>query len=298
MTDFKIRRGRSDQLFIDGQVNQKLVIEEGCWYLCSDTAELYLGVLDEATNTLCLKRVNSGVSSADGPIEGPGGGNHGGQIDGFEELEFAVSALQDDVSTLQSDVADLKEAKLIKEIGDLSELPAVNDAEFSFNTIYYLKADKGSSVSAYIYDVSTAEYLCISSTLYKDDVYVVKAEINASGELIVYYSNGDSYTLGNITNNDYEGAITAIKIGDTTYASQQGVIDLSDTVATKDFVADAIAEAQLEGKDVDLSSYAKKEDLTGFASEQYVNEKIAAIEHPAFPAGCILLGGDASPDDD
>lgn len=56
MTDFNIRYGLSSDIFIDGQINPKLIIEAGCWYLCTDTAELFLGI-DTGTE-LTLKRVN------------------------------------------------------------------------------------------------------------------------------------------------------------------------------------------------------------------------------------------------
>jgi hypothetical protein len=57
MVDFKIRRGLSTTLFIEpGVVNPRLVIEEGCWYLCTDTAELFLGVLKN--EELILKKIN------------------------------------------------------------------------------------------------------------------------------------------------------------------------------------------------------------------------------------------------
>lgn len=56
MTDFNILYGRSTELFINGQINPNLIIEEGCWYMCIDTAELFIGVATEAG--LTLKRIN------------------------------------------------------------------------------------------------------------------------------------------------------------------------------------------------------------------------------------------------
>ena len=57
MIDFKIRRGLSHELFTEvGKVNPRLKIEEGCWYLCTDTADLYLGV--NTGEELTLKRIN------------------------------------------------------------------------------------------------------------------------------------------------------------------------------------------------------------------------------------------------
>lgn len=56
MTDLNIRYGPSNSIFIDGQINPKLIIEVGCWYLCTDTAELFLGV--DNGSELTLKRIN------------------------------------------------------------------------------------------------------------------------------------------------------------------------------------------------------------------------------------------------
>lgn len=59
MTDFNIRRGLSTVLFTEpGIINSNIVIEEGCWYLCTDTAELYLGMQTQE-GKLILKKINS-----------------------------------------------------------------------------------------------------------------------------------------------------------------------------------------------------------------------------------------------
>jgi hypothetical protein len=61
---FKIRRGRAAELFVDPtapvlyrEINKNLVIEVGCWYLTSDTAELFIGVLLDSGKK-DLKRIN------------------------------------------------------------------------------------------------------------------------------------------------------------------------------------------------------------------------------------------------
>lgn len=59
MMDFNIQYGRSTEIFIDGQLNPNLIIEEGCWYLCLDTAELFIGVATE--DGLTLKRINEAI---------------------------------------------------------------------------------------------------------------------------------------------------------------------------------------------------------------------------------------------
>ena len=57
MVDFNIRRGLSTELFVDGELNPNIILEEGCWYLCTNTAELFLGVLDDS-GELVLKQIN------------------------------------------------------------------------------------------------------------------------------------------------------------------------------------------------------------------------------------------------
>ena len=82
MAEFKIRRGLSTSLFPNGKINPKLIIEEGYWYLCTDTAELFLGVL-LTSGDLTLKRIN-----------GPAGGT-------FEEITelFVKIASVDELPT-------------------------------------------------------------------------------------------------------------------------------------------------------------------------------------------------------
>ena len=61
MTEFNISRGLSTVLFTpEGDVNPDLLIEEGCWYICTDTAELFLGV--QTDEGLTLKQVNDAES--------------------------------------------------------------------------------------------------------------------------------------------------------------------------------------------------------------------------------------------
>ena len=57
MANLNIRRGLSEDLFIEGRVNPALDLEEGCWYLCVDTAELYLCTRTEEDG-LTLKQIN------------------------------------------------------------------------------------------------------------------------------------------------------------------------------------------------------------------------------------------------
>lgn len=65
MTDFKVRRGKSSLLFsAPGVVNPALIIEDGCWYLCTDTADLYVGIILPDGTSVTISKVTE--SAADG----------------------------------------------------------------------------------------------------------------------------------------------------------------------------------------------------------------------------------------
>lgn len=66
MIDFNILHGLSTELFSAPEVvNPDLIIEEGCWYLCTDTAELYLGVKNDTTGEFALKKINHAEEAID-----------------------------------------------------------------------------------------------------------------------------------------------------------------------------------------------------------------------------------------
>lgn len=293
MVDFKIRRGLSSTLFTEpGVVNARLVIEEGCWYLCTDTAELFLGV--QGTNGLTLKRIN-GASVPDSPTDTPSVDPDDTPDDNLAELELAVGALQDEITAI-------KEFKLFKKLTDISELPSIDSEDFNSNITYYIQQPDSNIITTYIFDTTTNKYLCLNNVVDNECISLDRAEINADGELVLYYSNGDISTLGHVVGTDgKDGLVTSIKIGDKIYKHNEGLIELP-SFATEEFVRDAITSAQLNGSEVDLSAYAKKEDLEGLASEDYVEdfveEKLATLELPEMPSKIILLGGDATPEND
>lgn len=71
MTDFKIRRGLSTELFeadppailpeviSSKDIAKDLLLEEGTWYLCTDTAHVYVCVKENYSINLCLKLINA-----------------------------------------------------------------------------------------------------------------------------------------------------------------------------------------------------------------------------------------------
>ena len=146
MDDFKIRRGLSTVLFSSpGVINPRLVIEEGCWYLCTDTAELFLGVFED--NKLTLRRIN-GTSGAQ---------NFAGLLMALEEK-----------------IAKLEDTELFQKIEVESDLPTDFEAEdFNPNITYYIPLVDG-KVKTYIFDKDAQSYMCTNSI----DEVVVRAMIS------------------------------------------------------------------------------------------------------------------------
>lgn len=129
MNDFKIRRGLSTTLFVaPGVVNPNLIVESGCWYLCTDTAELFIGLDSESSTT--LHKINS--------------------------------VNLDDIKT---SIANLKNIELFKEIGSENELPTDFDSEdFNPNITYFIphESDVGSA-TMFIFNSITRSYLKVDT---------------------------------------------------------------------------------------------------------------------------------------
>jgi hypothetical protein len=139
MVDFKIRRGHSSVLFTAPNViNPRLLIEEGCWYLCTDTAELFLGVLTDA-GELTLKRINEVRAEVNN-----------------EDFQAALESLENKVTGLEK-------LELFQKITNESELPTdFNSDTFNPNVTYYIPLANGKA-STYIFDKGAQCYLCTNS---------------------------------------------------------------------------------------------------------------------------------------
>lgn len=173
MADFKIRRGLSTALFSEpGVVNPRLVIEEGCWYLCTDTAELFLGVLTDGT--LELKRINGDhISAEDRPTNTPSSGVTGGGNGGGTDDDSAIADIEHAVGVIMSELEALKQVELFQKINSETDLPSNFEAEdFNGNIVYYLPLENN-KVSLFVYDKTAKCYLCSNSV----DELVVRAMV-------------------------------------------------------------------------------------------------------------------------
>lgn len=159
MQDFKIKRGLSTTMFATpGVINPRLLIEEGCWYLCTDTAGLYLGTKDENGN-LTLKRINR---------------------DSLTGSDSDITALLD---ALQARLDVLETEALFKKIESEADLPTDFEAEdFNPNVTYYIVVAAG-RINTYIFDIESKSYYCTSNineliikTMVADAIDIVLAD--------------------------------------------------------------------------------------------------------------------------
>jgi hypothetical protein len=154
MGDFKIRRGTSTALFTSpGIVNPRLVIEEGYWYLCTDTAELYVGI--DIDGVLTLKKINEDTRKPD----------EGGTS--TELLESQINELKDRLDTLDS-------LELYQKIESEYDLPTNFESEdFNPNITYYVQIDDR-NVRTYVFDKGAQSYMCTNSV----DELVIRAMVS------------------------------------------------------------------------------------------------------------------------
>lgn len=157
MLDFKIRRGPSEMMFSSpGVINPRFVIEEGCWYLCTDTAELFLGI-KAANQTLSLKRINE------------------------VKAEVTDENIQAALEALRSEIQELEDLELFQKINSESELPIDFDAEdFNPNVTYYIPLTDD-RVSTYIFDRDSLSYVCTNSI----DELIVRAMVEPTIDVIL-----------------------------------------------------------------------------------------------------------------
>lgn len=158
MTDLKIKRGLSSAMFIaPNRVNPRLVIEEGFWYLCYDTAELFLGIKNEL-GFLTLKKINASD---------------------YEDPSAELSEIKQLLDDLRGSVKSLEETTLFVKINNESELPSDFDAEdFNPNITYYIQLTEN-RISTYIFDKGAKSYMCTNNI---DDL-VIRAMVSEAIEI-------------------------------------------------------------------------------------------------------------------
>jgi hypothetical protein len=292
MSDFNIRRGLSTVLFsAPGVINEKLIIEEGCWYLCTDTAELFLGVLEN--NTLKLKKINKeDYTEADIPTKLSELLNDCGFITEIPD-NYIVEEDLTNFATKEFVTSEIAKAELSGKDIDLSAYYTKSEVDTTIAEVNSNKADKSELFSKDYNDLLNKPNIPSTEGLATEE-FVTEAINNIPEvDLSNYVTKSELPSLEDYAKIEDipDVSIYAEKseIPDLTpYAKKSEVITAipdeyitndelnSHGYATETFVADKIAEAKLEGESVDLSKYATKEDISEFIKEipfEYITEE-------------------------
>jgi hypothetical protein len=280
MTELNISRGLSSDLFIDGQVNPNLIIEEGCWYLCTDNATLYLGVKEN--NEYTLKQINGVVNK---PTLAPDVGTDAL----VKELIGAyIPEGTDEIYVVFNDGTDDTALSTIIEHYGFATVDYVND---KISTIKIPTVP--TTISAFYNDAGyLTERQALEDYAKKTDLEVL-ATTTSVQEAITKAIDGIEFP----EQTDLTGYATE------EWVTTQGFAKTTDIPDTKEFLKaipeEYVTDEELTAKGYltehqSLNEYAKKEDLfsgsyndltdvpslEGLATEQYVDNAIANIDLP------------------
>ncbi len=195
-----------------------------------------------------------------------------------------LTALVEKLNLFEAKLENISDVELFKKIDTVNELPTDFAAEdFNPNITYYTYDPITEKLVTYIYVKTLPGYKRVLTG--EVSISISKVEVNEDGELIVYYSDGNTSNLGSVIRRD-ETSI-AIKVGNTEYiANTNGVIDLYG-VATIEYVdAKFVTKEELQNAD-----YATKTHVEDCIEDSFDNftESLKTI---------TLYGGDANPLDD
>jgi hypothetical protein len=137
LNSFKVKHGTTAQLFdAKGIIRPNVKLELGSWYICTDTASVYICVSENSK--LILKRINS---------------------ESFESVDTEINSLTTRVEQVE------RNALGYVRIESEGELPHdFTAADFNPKTIYYIEVDKEKHyIDTYVFDMSVQSYMCSHS---------------------------------------------------------------------------------------------------------------------------------------
>ena len=301
MTDFKIRSGLSTDLFINGNsksgIIDDVVLENGCWYLCADTAELFICV--QQADGLTLKCINEktdlGTDSDGTSIDAATIIALRAEINRIKE-SLDLYAKTDDIPSLEGyateqyvlDAIDNHEALTeVKTKLDEEVLPVIPTIQSTvIPTVEKVEAEVIPTIQELAEKAATKEWVqeqnFVTETFVTEKIsdieipkdYITEAELEAKGYLTEHQS-----LEGYATEEFVVNAINAIEIPEVDlggYATEAWVNE-------QGFIKDISGKADKEHKHSynDLTDMPVIPSVEGLASEQYVDAAIANIEHPS-----------------
>lgn len=134
LSSFKVKHGTAAQLFdANGIIRPNVKLELGSWYICTDTASVYICISENSK--LRLRRINS---------------------ESFEFIDAKIDNLTARVEQVEKNTVDY-----IK-INSEDELPNdFSSFDFNPNNIYYIEVDSENHyIDTYVFDAATNRYLC------------------------------------------------------------------------------------------------------------------------------------------
>jgi hypothetical protein len=252
MTELNIQRGLSIELFpadLNGQVNPRLDKQEGCWYLCTDTAELFLCIRDE-NDQLDLKRIN--------------------EIETEVTIDPAVlEAINTEINTIKESLASYAKKTDIPSVEGFATTKFVTDA------INELEIP---DVSEFIKESDLGDYAL------KSDIPDItgKADAEHSHEEYAAKEHTHSeYAEAEHTHDEYLTEHQSL----ADYAKRSEIPSLEGYAKTTDIPSlegYATKTELFSGSYNDLKDKPEIPSLDGYATEQYVTDAIA--EHAAIKA--------------
>lgn len=241
MIDFKIQRGRSEQIFTaPGVPNPRLIIEEGCWYLCTDTAELYLGIKENDDFTLK-------------------------QINGTHDAESVDPAV---LSALEVEINSIKES--LNDFAKKTELPSLE----GLATETFVQEELNKITIPDVSNFITEEELAAKGYLTEHQDISGKAEKDHTHSLaeIVDYVAPDF--TGYATQEFVHQAIAAAELEDKE-ADLEAYYTKSEVNALIPDVSEFIKESDLSG----YALKSDIPDITGKADSDHTHEEYATKDH-------------------
>ena len=264
MVDFKIKRGLSKDLN-----NPKLVIEAGCWYLCTDTAELFLGVSEDGV--LKLKQIN---------------GVHETGVD-----QAVLDAIQVEVNAVKESLNDYAKKEELPDVSDFITMQDVEDKN------YLTEVPVGYATEDYVNrQIAAAELNDKDVDL---EAYYTKIEVDALIPEVPTNISAFNNDAGYATEQDIIDAIAA----HDNLAKKEDVLDVKTTLENEVLpkVEEVVEVVPLKANEVPftdtkivnkaIGGFAAGEDLKGFTIAQLfakllelTDEKPEGGDTPDIPA--------------
>ena len=249
MIDFKIFRASSAELFPNGVLNRRLIIEEGCWYLCTDTAELFVGT--QTDKGLALKRVN----------------------------ENEINRLPEDVA-LKSDVENVKQ-EVIETV-----IPEVEAVKAKVESVLLPKVEEEivptvEELKAWIDNKEFLQHIDLNG--YATEAYVKQAILEADFDnkdidLTNYVTKAEIAGLASESYVDEKVAGLKVPTKVSELNNDVGYLTAHQDIshlATKDELAEAING--IEHPTVDLTGYVTTETVTQVLENYATIEKVTEV---------------------